>query len=165
MEKSVYYIDCILPVPLNQYFTYRISEKIADKAKVGCRVIVQFGNRKYYTAIILQIHTNKPEYETKETETLLDDEPSWSSSFSFWEWMAYYCCPVDVMNTALPSGKTESPRYMITRIDWYERLSGIETVFVPARSGTCYHTTNQLTDKKKCIFHHSITLEKRCHSD
>ncbi len=121
MEKPVYYIDCILPVPLNQYFTYRISEKIADKAKVGCRVIVQFGNRKYYTAIILQIHTNKPEYETKETETLLDDEPIVGlHSFSFWEWMAaYYCCPVgDVMNAALPSGlKLEStPRYILTRI-------------------------------------------------
>ncbi len=156
MEKSVYYIDCILPVPLNQYFTYRISEKIADKAKVGCRVIVQFGNRKYYTAIILQIHTNKPEYETKETETLLDDEPIVGlHSFSFWEWMAaYYCCPVgDVMNAALPSGlKLESHTSVHINQDWieYERLSGIEEsvfLFLQGQEHATIQQINSLTKK------------------
>lgn len=156
MEKPVYYIDCILPVPLNQYFTYRISEKIADKAKVGCRVIVQFGNRKYYTAIIIQIHTNKPTYETKEAETLLDDEPIIGlHSISFWEWMAaYYCCPVgDVMNAALPAGlKLESHTSVHINHDWIEneRLSGIEEsifLFLHGQEHATIQQINSLTKK------------------
>ncbi len=63
------YVDVILPVPLNQVFTYHVPERLTEKATVGIRAIVQFGNRKLYTGIVKQIHHNRPEYETKHSST------------------------------------------------------------------------------------------------
>lgn len=117
-QSPVQYVDVILPLPLEGYFTYRIPEELRDKVMPGCRVIVQFGVKKFYSAIVHSIHTNKPEgYQIKDVEYLLDTAPVVvPESFQFWEWVAnYYQSSIgEVLKAALPSGlKLESETRVI----------------------------------------------------
>ena len=125
MNEAVLYTDVVLPVPLQQCFTYNVPDKFTSSVKVGCRVIVQFGNRKFYTAIIKKVHTQQPEYETKPIELVLDDSPIISENmFPFWEWISnYYLCTVgEVMKAALPSGlKLESQTSVVLNEEWVEK--------------------------------------------
>ena len=81
--------------------------------QIGCRVVVPFGRKKYYTAIVRNVHHYAPtEYEVKEISTVLDTSPILlPGQFRFWEWLAdyYLCTQGDVYKAALPSGlKLES---------------------------------------------------------
>lgn len=110
MEK---FVDVILPLPLPGSFTYSLPAQWVNSVWTGCRVVVPFGKKKYYTAIVYRIHENKPkEYEVKEILSILDTHPVlFDSQFRFWEWLAeYYLCTLgDVYKAALPSGlKLES---------------------------------------------------------
>ena len=61
------YADVILPLPLPNTFTYSIDESLRTSILPGMRIIVQFGTRKFYTAIIKTLHNNKPkDYSTKD---------------------------------------------------------------------------------------------------
>lgn len=107
------FADVILPLPLRQLFTYSLPEDIAENVQIGCRVIVPFGRKKFYTAIVYNIHYCAPEaYETKEITTVLDANPIlFPVQFKFWEWISsyYLCTQGDVFKAALPSGlKLES---------------------------------------------------------
>lgn len=124
MNSPVLYIDVVLPVPIQQDFTYHVPDHFRDKILVGCRVIVQFGARKLYTALVKRIHSNEPEYETKPVETVLDETPIISElQFPFWEWIAnyYMCSEGEVMKAALPTGlKLESQTNIALNNDWEE---------------------------------------------
>ena len=67
------FVDVILPLPLPRYFTYSLPEEWADEVQMGCRVVVPFGRKKYYTAIVRNVHYCEPaDYEVKEVSALLD---------------------------------------------------------------------------------------------
>lgn len=107
------FVDVILPLPLHGCFTYSLSAEWADEVQAGCRVVVPFGRKKYYTAIVRNVHQCAPtEYEVKEVSALLDAGPILLPvQFRFWEWLAdyYLCTQGDVYKAALPSGlKLES---------------------------------------------------------
>lgn len=106
------YAEVILPLPLNQTFTYHIPEALAGQVKPGHRVIVQFGARKYYTAIVVAITPVKPEFETKPVEIALDSYPIIRHpQLKLWEWISdyYLCAAGDVYKAAVPPGlKIES---------------------------------------------------------
>lgn len=107
------YVDVILPLPLPGTFTYLLSDEEADEVQRGCRVVVPFGRKKFYTGIVCNIHTNTPtEYEVKTVTAVLDPSPILlPEQFTFWKWIAdyYLCTPGDVYKAALPSGmKLES---------------------------------------------------------
>ena len=129
------YVDLILPLPLPNTFTYEIPENISDVEK-GMRVVVQFGAKKLYTALVYKVHQKAPDkYRAKPILAVLDDYPVVvSSQFSFWEWIAdYYCCHLgEVMQAALPSGL---------------KLSS-ETIIVP---GDCDFRPEELTEKEYLI--------------
>ena len=80
---------------------------MVDDIAVGKRVIVQFGKKKFYSAIVYQItHTPPQEYEAKYIHAILDDSPIVNEQqFRFWNWISnYYLCTLgDVMNAALPA--------------------------------------------------------------
>lgn len=110
MEK---FVDVILPLPLHACFTYSLPEDMAGIVQIGCRVVVPFGRKKYYTAIVQNIHYSAPAgYEVKEVSALLDAHPILlPEQFRFWDWLAdyYLCTRGDVYKAALPSGlKLES---------------------------------------------------------
>lgn len=102
------YAELIVPLPLPKYFTYKVPEEWAGDVKVGSRVIVPFGKKRYYTGIVRQVHCTKPEgFEAKTLTALLDAEPILlPSQLRLWEWISsYYLCAVgDVMKAALPAG-------------------------------------------------------------
>ncbi|MFQ3580037.1 MAG: primosomal protein N', partial [Bacteroidales bacterium] len=107
------YADVILPLSLQNTYTYTIPEEMKPHIKEGIRVVVQFGKKKLYTAIVYKIHNNKPEnYETKPIEMVLDSHICVNSmQIMLWEWIAdYYMCTMgEVYNASLPAGlKPES---------------------------------------------------------
>lgn len=112
------YIDVILPLPLWSLFTYALPTQLVGQVKVGCRVVVPFGKKKFYTAIVQRIHDIAPQgYEVKEVMALLDGEPVLlPEQLAFWQWIAdYYLCTLgDVYKAALPSGlKLESETMVV----------------------------------------------------
>lgn len=107
------FADVMLPLPLANRYTYSLPDALSDKIAIGCRVIVPFGRKKFYTAIVVSVHYCPPqEYETKDIAELLDEHPVLlPMQYKFWEWIAsyYLCTPGDVYKAALPSGmKLES---------------------------------------------------------
>ncbi|HLN73076.1 MAG TPA: primosomal protein N' [Prolixibacteraceae bacterium] len=113
MNKDLF-ADVILPLPLANYYTYRVPVPFQVKIKTGIRVIVQFGARKFFSALVYRIHENAPssDFEIKDVEAILDDEPIIDQKqLQLWEWIAgYYCCTLgEVFKAALPTGlKLES---------------------------------------------------------
>lgn len=108
------YIDVILPLPLKASFTYAVPAEWAEQVRVGMRVVVSFGKKKLYTAVVSLLHTHKPElaYEVKEVICLLDSQPILRQpQLRFWEWISsyYMACMGDVYQAAVPAGlKLES---------------------------------------------------------
>jgi primosomal protein N' (replication factor Y) len=105
-DKLNYFINVILPIPLEKIFTYAITQAEADFLEPGIRVSVPFGKSKIYTALVLEIHNNAPQvYEAKDIHQILDDTPIVTAQqLQHWHWMAkYYLCTLgDVMRAALP---------------------------------------------------------------
>ncbi len=102
-----YFIDIILPIPLEKLFTYSITKAEADFLKPGIRVAVPFGKSKIYTGLVYKIHNEAPQiYEAKDIHQILDEDPVVNSyQLKLWKWMSkYYMCTIgDVMRAALPS--------------------------------------------------------------
>jgi primosomal protein N' (replication factor Y) (superfamily II helicase) len=107
-EQLPSYAILILPVPVDRMFTYFIPEELRWQVESGKRVIVQFGARKYFTAMVYEMAESVPEGITpKSIEMVLDSEPVISPiHLRFWKWLSeyYLCNPGDVMKTALPAG-------------------------------------------------------------
>jgi primosomal protein N' (replication factor Y) len=111
------YADVILPLPLHDLFTYAVPAEMQDKIGTGLRVVVPFGRKKYYTAIIKAIHNNAPEHiEVKEIHSLIDSHAVVNEQqLTLWEWISfYYLSPLgDVYKAALPSSM--KPEDLLTR--------------------------------------------------
>jgi primosomal protein N' (replication factor Y) len=114
MIENELFADVILPLPLEGHFTYRVPIAFQLKMKTGIRVIVQFGKRKFFSALVYRLHQNVPsgDFEIKNIDAILDEEPIIDQKqLKLWEWIAgYYCCTLgEVFKAALPSGlKLES---------------------------------------------------------
>ena len=71
------------------------------------RVAVPFGKTKIFTAIVFEIHQNKPTaYKAKEIHQILDEEPIITEKqLEQWKWISeYYICSLgDVMRAAIPN--------------------------------------------------------------
>ncbi len=111
------YVDVILPLPLPGSFTYRLPASCEAEVQTGSRVVVPFGAKRCYTAIVLRKHNEEPQgdYEIKEVVEVLDATPAVQPmQLKLWQWIAdYYMCPIgDVYKAALPSGlKMEGEGY------------------------------------------------------
>jgi len=124
-SRSTFFAELLLPVPIPKLFTYRVPFNLNDKIKPGLRSIVQFGDRKVLTGIIINIHETPPkEYEAKYILELLDDEPIVNTQqIKLFQWIAdYYLCTAgEVMNAALPAGLKLSSESMVQvnpSFDW-----------------------------------------------
>jgi len=120
------YADVILPLPVAGCFTYNIPDELNGQVVPGARVIVQFGVKKFYSALVHEIHDRKPEgYTTKPIEYLIDTDPIIPiTCFPFWEWIAgyYHCMLGEVLKAALPSGlKLESETRINYNSDYTEQ--------------------------------------------
>jgi primosomal protein N' (replication factor Y) len=102
------FASVLLPLPLPGYFTYRVPEEFHADIYAGKRVVVPFGKKKIYTALVHELQAENPSpVEVKNILSVIDERPVvYPVQFDFWEWVAtyYMCTPGEVMNAALPSG-------------------------------------------------------------
>ncbi len=106
MERITLFADVLLPLPVSGSFTYRVPFELNDQVKPGIRVVVQFGSRKIYTALVLTVHDRPPDRVPKYILSLLDQHPIVRPvQLDFWKWLSdYYLCHLgEVMNAALPA--------------------------------------------------------------
>ncbi|OFX25524.1 MAG: primosomal protein N' [Bacteroidetes bacterium GWA2_31_9] len=113
-----YYINVILPLSLSGTFTYNVPEPLISEISVGKRVVVQFGKRKIYSAIVNDVNvTNSSGYDIKDIDTVLDTFSIVNEiQLRFWDWIVqYYLCNLgEVMKAAIPAGlKLESKTNVI----------------------------------------------------
>ena len=103
----MHFVEVILPLSLSKTFTYCVSEAEYNYIKKGMRVAVPFGKSKIYTALVIEVHQNKPAlYEAKEIHQILDESPIVTEiQIAHWQWIAsYYMCAIgDVYRGAMPS--------------------------------------------------------------
>jgi primosomal protein N' (replication factor Y) len=108
MERSTLFVDVIVPLGLPQLFSYRIPLVMNGMIKPLQRVIIPFGKRKKYTAIVYSVHETPPQkYEAKYIEAIIEEDACINPiQLKFWEWIAeYYMCSLgEVMQAALPAG-------------------------------------------------------------
>lgn len=160
--RKTFFVDVILPLPLPGFFTYRVPYEMNDKISLGLRVVVQFGRKKLYTALIYNIHENIPQkYEAKYILSVLDEKPIVNKlQLKFWEWLAeYYLCSIgEVMNAALPSSlKLASESKLVINPDFdgdVSQLNEREYTIVEALENNNVLTLNEVSDiiQQKKIF-------------
>ena len=96
-------------LPIKETFTYAVPDILVPKAKIGCRVLVPFNNRKVNGYILEKIVRND-QPGLKEIWDVIDPEPMFHRQMvPFFEWMAkYYLHPIgQVIQSALPGGLNE----------------------------------------------------------
>ena len=142
------YVDVIVPLPIASQYTYSVPAELEESVQEGCRVVVSFGQKKFYTAIVTKVHYVAPEnYETKDVEEVLETSPViLPTQFRFWEWLStYYLCTLgDVYKAAMPSGmKLESE----TLVAYNEEFEA--TVPLPKNEQRILDLLN--VDKEQCV--------------
>lgn len=124
------FADVLLPLPLQGTFSYAVGRELADRVKVGHRVIVPFGKKKFYTGVVQSVGNQAPEggYEVKEIVSVLDSEPIVRRpQMQLWDWVAeYYLCSAgDVLRAALPAAlKVESETFIEVNPDYDRETAG-----------------------------------------
>ena len=107
---QTFFVDVILPLPVEARFTYRVPQALNGQIAFGMRVIVPFGNNKLYAAVVERVHEEAPkQFSTKYVLDVIDERPVVSEAqYRLWQWIsAYYMCTVgEVMAAALPSAVT-----------------------------------------------------------
>ena len=149
------YADVILPLPLENSYTYSIPPDLEQTVIPGCRVIVHFGKKRYYTAIVMDVHERgaDSQYETKEIYALLDATPVLRRpQLRFWKWIAsYYLCKLgDVYKAALPSGLKLESETAVTYNEEFEAdapLRPNEQAVLDAFAGVLKLTVSELEKK------------------
>ncbi|WP_278869873.1 replication restart helicase PriA [Leyella stercorea] len=110
----MHYVDVILPLPLEGTFTYSVPEPMVAQVRMGVRVLVPLGRSKTYTAMAVQLHSEKPEFETRPIIQVIDAEPVLiEQQLHLWQWIStYYMSPIgDVFKAALPAGLKAEENY------------------------------------------------------
>ena len=149
------YADVILPLPLENSYTYSIPSDLEQAVIPGCRVIVHFGKKRYYTAIVMDVHECgiDSQYETKEIYALLDATPVLRRpQLRFWKWIAsYYLCKLgDVYKAALPSGLKLESETAVTYNEDFEADGSLrpnEQAVLDAFTGVLKLTVSELEKK------------------
>ena len=126
-DNDMRYVDLMLPVPLEGFFTYSVPERLRERMQFGVRVIVTFGPKKTYVGIVVRTHDNTPEggYKIKEIIDIVDDKPMMlDRQMKLWQWIAeYYLAPIgDVYKAAMPSGLKQEEGFK-PKTETYIRLT------------------------------------------
>ncbi len=126
MARELLYADVILPLALQGTFTYCVPEDMINRVKPGARVVVSFGKRRLFSALVYRLHNRPPQnFQVKDILQVIDEHPIVQpQQIRLWEWISeYYMCSLgEVMDAALPSGlKMESDTF-VTSVSEIEEL-------------------------------------------
>ena len=157
-----YFINVILPIPLEKLFTYSVSDAEAAFLQPGMRVAVPFGKSKIYSALVHEVHQTPPTiYEAKEIHQILDEVPLVTAiQLKHWFWIAdYYMCSIgEVFRTAIPSAFLLESETLILRnnkiqIDENELLDDEFLVFeaLQHQSVLRVHEISAILEKKNIL--------------
>ena len=157
-SETITFADVIIPLALNQRYTYVVPQIMIAAVSPGKRVAVQFGAKRVYAAIVTEVHQKAPDYaDVKEIIDVLDTEPVVNNTqLSLWNWISdYYMCPIgEVMNAALPAGfKLESETQIIFNSGFtaYQSLNTAERTalaFVENQKQVSVNDLNKLSNRK-----------------
>ena len=129
---QTFFVDVILPLPVEARFTYRVPQALNGQIAFGMRVIVPFGNNKLYAAVVERVHEEAPkQFSTKYVLDVIDERPVVSEAqYRLWQWIsAYYMCTVgEVMAAALPSALRLASE---TKVKIHPEFDGDVTVLAP----------------------------------
>jgi primosomal protein N' (replication factor Y) len=133
--KENLYARVILPLAVEGSYTYSVPDVFAGLIAPGSRVLVSFGKKRIYTAIVHEIQAlAQVDFTPKPLLDVLDQDPLvGEKQLQLWDWMSdyYMCTPGEVMRAALPSGlRPESESRARINVSWvdqgdldsYERL-------------------------------------------
>ncbi len=130
---QAYFVDVLIPRHISvQVFTYYLPEHMQGKVAPGQRVLVPFGNKRRFTAVVVKVHQIRPDYgQIKPVEEVIDEQPLFSATtLKLWSWLsAYYLCWTgDVLINVMPSAvRLESETNFIALSDQNEALSPEES--------------------------------------
>ncbi len=172
MERTTYFVEVILPLPVPGLFTYRVPYEMNASIGKWKRVVVQFGKKKIYTAIVVNIHeTPPPNYSVKYILSILDQKPVMNNiQYGFWKWIAdYYMSePGEVMNVAIPSAlKLASESKIVMNPDFdgdYDALGEKEYLVAEAldiQKQLTLTEVENIVEQKKVIPLIKTLIEKR----
>lgn len=68
-------ISVVLPLALPTTYSYSLPPALEERVCIGSRVVVQFGAKRYYTAIVSAVYAEAP--RGKEQEKKLNPLPMW----------------------------------------------------------------------------------------
>lgn len=98
--------NIILPLPLNDTYTYYVPQAMEEHICVGQRVIVSFGAKRFFTGIVYSLGEVSDVADLKPISEIIDNKPIVSQNqLLYWRRLAdYYICSLgDIMRLALPS--------------------------------------------------------------
>jgi primosomal protein N' (replication factor Y) len=100
------YAEIILPLPIDQAFSYAVPEWCRDRAKIGTRALVPF-HKRLLTGFIVDIKKRRKtrDLKLKEIVEVLDEKPVFSSAFlSFTKRLSdyYYSSWGELLQSSLP---------------------------------------------------------------
>ncbi|MBP6291271.1 MAG: DEAD/DEAH box helicase family protein, partial [Spirochaetes bacterium] len=109
MKNSDMFADVAVGLPVEGLFTYSTAEFPITK---GMRVVVDFNNRKIIGCVV-NVHSQKPDFEIKPVAKIIDDEPIFDERLlAMAQFIAhhYVCYFGEAVSTTMPSGKSYKTR-------------------------------------------------------
>lgn len=105
---QAYFVDVLIPRHISiQVFSYLLPENLHGQVAPGQRVIVPFGNKRRFTAVVVKVHQQPPlQGQLKPIEEIIDEQPLFTeTTLKLWSWLsAYYLCWTgDVLINVMPS--------------------------------------------------------------
>ncbi len=117
------FAEVAVPLNVRQTYTYRLPPVLAERADVGCRVVVTIRN-KLLTGYLVAIHDEPPEglepTSIKDIVQLVDEEPLVTAEIvRLTQWVAdYYYAPWgECLKAAIPAGLSSTSETYLTITD------------------------------------------------
>ncbi|MCH8548486.1 MAG: primosomal protein N' [Balneolaceae bacterium] len=101
--SKLQYADIAFPTAVRQVFTYETRDA---SVRPGMRVWVPLRN-VFAIGMVIKVHKERPEFETRPIERILDEEPVMEESMmqlAAWLHRFYYCSMGEAIQAALPVG-------------------------------------------------------------
>ncbi len=154
---AVYYIDVLLPLPIYATFTYSAEKEKFPRIHPGTRIIVPFGRKNIYTALVIKVHDQDPGYQTKEISGLLDSQPVVNEQqLTLWQWISeyYMCAPGEVFKAAMPAQLNLQRKTRIRKQDAPEvvPLSNLNTA-----QSRAFNEINTAFETTEVVLLHGVT--------
>jgi primosomal protein N' (replication factor Y) len=108
MSGDARFAQVIIPLAVGGTFTYAVPPSFQREIIPGNRVLVPFGKKRIYSAVVRTVTSTLPEgFTPREILEILDDRPYvLDAQLQLWDWMSsyYMCHQGEIMRAALPSG-------------------------------------------------------------